>query len=98
VVGSARVFVNLPPTFTLTGLILEAGPGARSITGARVQILEAGHTFSDEQGAFSLPGTPRGRTIIEVSKAGYRTWSNVIVVDHDAEFTISLSPANTVAQ
>lgn len=91
VVGSVHVIVSLPRTFTVSGVIAEVAPNARPIVGARVQI-GVDHTFSDDRGAFAFAGIVAGRTIIEVSKDGYQTWADEIVIDHDTQQTVNLYP------
>ena len=96
--GSVRVFVSHPTTATVTGRVVEAGPDARPVAGARVQILEFGNTSSDDRGAFIIRGIPRGRVIIEVSKAGYETWSNMLDLENDEDVTVSLTPMAPAVQ
>ena len=90
--ASVRVFVSHPTTAAVTGRVVEAGPDARPVAGARVQILEVNNTLSDERGAFELRGIPKGRAIIEVSKAGYETWSNMLDIENDVDLTVALTP------
>jgi hypothetical protein len=82
----------------VTGRVVEAGPDARPVAGARVQILEFSSTTSDDRGAFVIRGVPRGRAIIEVSKAGYETWSNMLDLENDEDLTVSLTPMAPAAQ
>jgi hypothetical protein len=89
--GSVRVFVSHQTTATVTGRVVEAGPDARPVSGARVQILEVSSTFSDDRGAFAIRDIPKGRIIIEVSKAGYETWSNMLDLESDVELTVPLT-------
>jgi Carboxypeptidase regulatory-like domain/Bacterial Ig-like domain (group 2) len=90
--GSIRVFVSHPTTAAMTGHVVEAGPDARPVAGARVQILEGSNALSDDRGAFALRGIPMGRVIIEVSKAGYETWSNMLDLENDVDLTVPLTP------
>jgi hypothetical protein len=96
--GSVRVFVSHPTTVAVTGRVVEAGPDARPVAGARVQILEFSNTTSDDRGAFVIRGVPRGRAIIEVSKAGYDTWSNMLDLENDVDLTATLTPTAAAAQ
>jgi hypothetical protein len=98
VTGSVRVFVTLSTTATLTGRVVEAGAGAQPVAGARIQILEVGNTMSDERGAFVLRGIPKGRIIIEVSKAGFETWSNMLDLEGDFDLTVPLTPMAALVQ
>ena len=82
----------------VTGRVVEAGPDARPVAGARVQILEFSNTTSDDRGAFVIRGVPRGRAIIEVSKAGYETWSNMLDLENDVDVTATLTPTAAAAQ
>jgi hypothetical protein len=90
--GSVRVFVSHQTTATVSGRVVEAGADARPVSGARIQILEMGNTFSDDHGAFVIRDIPRGRIIIEVSKAGYETWSNMLDLEGDVELTVTMTP------
>jgi Carboxypeptidase regulatory-like domain/Bacterial Ig-like domain (group 2) len=96
--ATVRVFVSHPTTATLTGKVVEAGPDARPVAGARVQILEGSNTMTDDRGAFELRGIPKGRAIIEVSKAGYETWSNMLDLENDTDLTVTLMPAPAAVQ
>ena len=58
VTGSVHVHVSLPRTFTVSGTVAEAAPNVRPIAGARIQIVGGDHTFSDDRGAFAIPGLP----------------------------------------
>jgi hypothetical protein len=90
--GTVRVYVSHPTTATVTGRVVEAGPDGRPVSGARVQILEFGNTTTDDRGAFAIRGIPKGRAIIEVSKAGYETWSNMLDLENDTDLTVTLTP------
>ena len=73
-------------------LVLEAPPNVQRIVGARVQVVVSDHTFSDAQGMFSLLKVPFGRVILEVTKDGYQTLSNELIVDRDLSLGITLYP------
>lgn len=92
--GSVRLSVTRAPVFTLSGVIRETGPGGLPIEGARVQILTGGgdHSFSDAHGNYALAGLEAGETILEVTHAGYDTWSNVIFVVTSGTLDIAMSP------
>jgi hypothetical protein len=92
VAGSVHVSVSLPPAFTLSGAVMAGAPTGGPIVGARVQLLtiDDNHTFSDANGIFALSIAP-GRMILEVTKAGYQTYSNEIVIDRDTQLTVTLS-------
>jgi Carboxypeptidase regulatory-like domain/Bacterial Ig-like domain (group 2) len=92
--GTVRLSVTQPPVFTLSGVVREAGPGGLPIVGARVQNLTGGdHALSDGQGGYTLTGLTAGETIIEVTSAGYQTWSNEITVVNSGTLDIAMSPA-----
>ena len=89
-----RLSVTRLPVFTLSGVVREAGPGGLPIEGARVQNLTGGdHSFSDAQGNYGLAGLKLGETIIEVTRAGYQTWSNEVFVVNSGTLDIAMSPA-----
>src|SRR5262245_27212149 len=92
VTGSMHVTVRGPQTYSFTGVVAELAPKVHGIAGARVQIVVGPHTFSDTNGVFSLYGLPAGRTILEVTKDGYVTYSNQIVIDRDVQMQINLYP------
>jgi len=84
---------STPRTFVISGVVAEPAPGGRPIAGARVQVIVSPHTFSDDHGAFTLPGVPAGRAILEVSKDGYQASELQLVVGNDMQLAITLAPA-----
>lgn len=91
--GTIRLSVTRLSVFTLSGVVREAGPGGLPIEGARVQNLTGGdHAFSDAQGDYALAGLVPGETIIEVTRAGYQTWSNELVIVGSGTLDIAMSP------
>jgi hypothetical protein len=84
---------STPRTFVISGVVVEPAPGVRPIAGARVQVIVSPHTFSDDRGAFTLPGVAAGRAILEVSKDGYQTSEQQVVVANDMQLAITLTPA-----
>jgi len=81
--GAIHLQVSLPPTYTVRGLVTELTPNGSPVPGARVQIVVGPFTYTDDQGVFTLFNVPAGLTILEVTKDGYRVWSDEIVVDKD---------------
>jgi len=92
VTGSMHVTVRGPQTYSFTGVVAEIAPNVHGIAGARVQIVVGPHTISDVNGVFSIYGLPAGRAILEVTKDGYVTYSNQIVIDRDLQMQINLYP------
>jgi len=92
VVGTTHVTTSVMKAFTVGGIVTEAAPNAQRVVGARVQIVVGDHAISDAQGAFSIANVPSGRTILEVTKDGYQTFSNEFTVDHDLQLAITLYP------
>jgi trimeric autotransporter adhesin len=92
VAGSLHVAVSVPHTVVLAGTITDDTPHAQPIAGARVQAFAGvtAHVLSDAQGQFAF-ALPAGRTIIEVSKDGYETWSAQIDVGGNTDLSIVLS-------
>lgn len=91
--GTVRLSVTRPPVFTLSGVVRQAGLGGLPIEGARVQNLTGdAHSFSDSQGGYTLTGLTTGETIIEVTSAGYQTWSNEITVVNSGTLDVAMSP------
>jgi carboxypeptidase family protein len=88
---------NTPKTFVISGVVSEAAPSNRRIAGARIQVITSPHTFSDDNGAFTLPGVSAGRAFVEVTKDGYQTYEQQIVVANDMQMTITLAPVATPA-
>jgi hypothetical protein len=92
VTGSAHTNVRLPQTFTLSGVVAEIAPNVRPIAGTRVQIIGGYHTFSDDHGAFAIPGVSAGRTLIEFSKDGYAISEVDVIIEGDTQLTVNLHP------
>jgi Carboxypeptidase regulatory-like domain len=88
---------STPKTFVISGVVREAAPGNGPIAGARIQVIASPHTFSDEHGAFTLSGVSAGRALLEVTKDGYRTSEQQIVVANDMQMTITLAAAASAA-
>jgi carboxypeptidase family protein len=79
---------SAPKTFVISGIVLE--PSGRPIAGARIQVIASPHTFSDEHGGFTMPGVSAGRELLEVTKDGYQSSEQQIVVANDMQMTITL--------
>jgi hypothetical protein len=93
VTGSMHIdAVNPSLKFTLNGTVTTADSVAHPIAGARVQIVLGPYAFSDDHGSFTLANVPSGRAIVEVTRAGYQTYTNEIDVDNDRQLAITLSP------
>jgi hypothetical protein len=93
VTGAAHVSVSVPKTFTMTGVVSEVAPNVHGIAGARVQIVGGDHAFSDDHGAFTIPGVSEGRTLIEVTRDGYQIFdTETVLLDHGPPLTINLYP------
>jgi hypothetical protein len=94
IAGAIRLSVVRPAVFTLRGVVREAGVGGLPVGGARVQILSGNndHAFSDDFGEFMLAGITAGETIIEVTRPGYASWSNEIVITGNSTLNVTLSP------
>jgi Carboxypeptidase regulatory-like domain/Bacterial Ig-like domain (group 2) len=91
--GSTHVSVAVARKFTVTGAVSEGAQGQRPVAGARVQIVGGSFTTTDDQGRFTLSGVPEGRELIEVSKQGYETFEQEIVVTGDMTYPVVLVPA-----
>jgi hypothetical protein len=96
VTGSMHLSVAKPPlvpvTFTMSGVVAEIAPNVRQIGGARVQVVGGDHTFSDDRGAFAIPGVSAGRNLIEFAKDGYQTFETEIVFVEGNILTVNLYP------
>lgn len=91
--GSTHVTVSVPKRYAVTGVVGEPAPTSKPVAGARVQLVVGNYTMTDTNGVFSLAGLPVGRSIIEVSKDGYVTWSNEVnVIDKDIQVSVTLYP------
>ncbi len=91
VTGTTHLTIAMRRTFTVSGVVTEPAPGLRAVAGARVQIVGGGFTMTDDQGRYSLEGVPEGRELIEVSKQGYATYEQEIVVSGDMQYPVTLS-------
>jgi hypothetical protein len=90
--GSTHVTVAMPQKVTVSGVVTEPAPSQRPVAGARVQIIAGPFTTTDDQGRYTLTAVPEGRELIEVSKIGYDTFDQEIVVSGDTSYAVTLAP------
>jgi hypothetical protein len=93
VTATTHVTIAMPRSFTISGVVTEPAPGLRAVAGARVQIVGGSFATTDDSGRYSIPGVPEGRELIEVSKQGYTTYEQEIVVSGDMQYPVTLVPS-----
>ena len=90
VTGAAHVTMKIVAIAVLGGVVTDA-TGGTPIASARVQLVGAGHVFTDERGAFSFARIGTGRVLVEITKDGYQPFEREVAVDHDVQLAIALS-------
>jgi hypothetical protein len=89
--ASVHVVVIAPaPGLTLTGVVTEGTADGPPVLGARVTVIPAPFTLTDERGMFTLTNVPAGRAVIEVSKDGYDVLSTDVTLEGDTHLALVL--------
>jgi hypothetical protein len=95
--GSTHATVVMPKSYTLSGAVTEPAPSLRPVVGARVQVMTGSFATTDAQGKYSIASVTEGRQLIEVSKDGYQTFEQEVVICGDMQFNVTLAPVQTMA-
>lgn len=90
--ASTHVKVTLPKMYTIAGVVSEAAPNARPVSGARVQIIGSGFATTNDQGAYTLTAVPEGRALVETSKTGYQVSEKEVILSGDTQLMVTLFP------
>jgi hypothetical protein len=94
VTGTLHATVSVPKIYSIAGTITDATTN-QPISGAHVQVLGGPGATTDTTGKYTVSQVAEGRTLVEISAAGYDVAERDLMVESDTTLSVGLTPTKT---